>query len=81
MDEENLFSSDYPSAPFRKFTSAEADETFSMTDLSSDNINKERIFKLKVLEWLNNGEPKLFRSATEGNYIVRLMNTSLTPSD
>lgn len=45
------------------------------------NIAAERIFKLKVLEWLNNGEPKLFRSPTEGNYIVRLMNNSLSPED
>jgi hypothetical protein len=41
----------------------------------------ERNFKLDVLEWLNNGKPKLFRSPTEGNYIVRLMNISLTPED
>jgi len=34
-----------------------------------------------VLEWLNNGEAKIFRSPTEGNYIVRLMNVSLTPND
>jgi len=33
------------------------------------------------LEWLNNGEPKLFRSPGEGNYIVRLMNVSLSPED
>jgi hypothetical protein len=28
---------------------------------------------------LTDGKPKLFRSATEGNYIVRLLNVSLTP--
>jgi hypothetical protein len=36
---------------------------------------------LDALAWLNNGKPKLFRSAAEGNYIVRLMNVSLTPND
>lgn len=51
------------------------------TNLTSENLNQEREFKLKVYEWLNNGEPKLFRSPTEGNYIVRLMNVSLTPND
>ncbi len=50
-------------------------------NLISENINAERNFKLTALEWLNNGKPKLFRSATEGNYIVRLMNVSLTPND
>jgi hypothetical protein len=34
-----------------------------------------------VLDWLNNGEPKLFKSATEGNFIVRLINTSLSPEE
>lgn len=51
------------------------------TNLTGDNIAAEREFKLKVLEWLNNGEPKLFRSPAEGNYIVRLLNVSLTPQD
>lgn len=51
------------------------------TDLTFNNIYIEREFKLEVLNWLNNGKPKLFRSATEGNYIVRLMNNSLTPND
>lgn len=51
------------------------------TDLVNYNIAAERQFKLDVLEWLTNGKPKLFRSPAEGNYIVRLMNTSLTPTD
>lgn len=51
------------------------------TNLTSDNLYTERYFKLKVLEWLNNGQPKLFRSPTEGLYIVRLLNISLTPED
>lgn len=51
------------------------------TNLTDYNITAERIFKLKVLEFLNNGEPKLFRSPTEGNYIVRLSNSSLVPND
>jgi hypothetical protein len=50
-------------------------------ELSNDNFNAERKFKLEVLEWLNNGQPKLFRSPTEGNYIVRLMNVSLSPEE
>lgn len=45
------------------------------------NIRAERVFKLKLLEWLGNGEIKMFKSATEGNYLVRLLNVSLTPED
>lgn len=51
------------------------------TNLTSDNLIAERLFKMKVLEWLTNGKPKLFRSPAEGNYIVRLMNTSMSPND
>lgn len=51
------------------------------TDLTTHNIAAERRFKLEVLEWLTNGKAKLFRSPAEGNYIVRLLNTNLTPTD
>ena len=51
------------------------------TNLTKENITAERLFKNKVLDWLNNGKPKIFRSPTEGNYIVRLMNVSLSPQD
>ena len=49
--------------------------------LTANNFRKERDFKNEVLEWLTNGRPKLFRSPGEGNFIVRLMNTSLSPND
>ena len=51
------------------------------TSLVSYNLTAERKFKLLVLDWFNNGKPKLFRSPTEGNYVVRLMNVSLSPED
>ena len=51
------------------------------TSLQNYNFFAERIFKNEVLEWLNNGQIKLFRSPTEGNFIVRLMNVSLSPQD
>lgn len=61
-----------------------AEEIFKTEDsygLTEKNITSERIFKLKVLEWLQNGEAKLFRSPSEGNYIVRLLNIQLQPND
>ena len=51
------------------------------TVLTAHNISRERQFKMEVLNWLNNGKPKVFRSPAEGNFIVRLMNISLTPND
>ena len=68
--------------PNRKTTSSQDNPAdFQDTSLTSNNIFRERQFKLEVLDWLNNGKTKLFRSPTEGNYIVRLMNTSLSPID
>ena len=46
---------------------------------SDENIFLEREFKLAVLDWLNDGHPKLFKSPYEGNYIVRLMRNQLQP--
>ena len=70
MDEENLFLSE-----------EEYGLTEKTVNLTGENIAAEREFKMKVLEWLTNGEPKVFRSPAEGNFIVRLMNSSLSPND
>lgn len=40
----------------------------------------EKQFRDKVIEFLNNGEQKLFKSPTEGNIIVALSNISFTPN-
>lgn len=64
-----------------KYTDIYRGETYSKTDLTSDNIMSERYFKLTVLDWLTDGKPKLFKSPTEGNYIIRLLNVSLSPQD
>lgn len=53
----------------------------NITDLTSDNVYAERIFKLEVLSWLNNGKPKILKSPTEGNYIVRIMGVSMSPNE
>lgn len=70
MDEQEFF--------MKKHMLGSAD--YLIIDLVSENIKTEREFKLEVLEWLNNGKAKLFRSPTEGNYLVRLLNVSLAPS-
>lgn len=51
------------------------------TDLVSQNIAVERGFKNDVLDWLTDGKIKLLRTPTEGNYLVRLMNVSMSPID
>lgn len=68
MDEEHLF------VPIEELITEEKTINYTI-----DNIAQERIFKMKVLEWLNNGQPKIFRSPTEGNFIIRLLKVSMTP--
>ena len=51
------------------------------TALDGNNITAERLFKIETLNWLTNGEIKLLRTPTEGNFLVRLINVSLTPND
>lgn len=69
------------SAVQRKRTAAYDDAWVLDTQLTGENFRREREFKMAVLDWLNDGKPKLFRSPGEGNYIVRLMNSSLSPND
>lgn len=83
----------YKEFPISGLISCQSDEEFLFADeenfkdfdntinLVSGNILTEREFKLEVMDWLNNGKPKLFRSPSEGNYIIRLINVSLTPTD
>lgn len=59
----------------------ENDIYINQRSITPQNIAAERKFKLLVLDWLNNGEYKIFKSPAEGNYIVRLMNVSLSPED
>lgn len=40
----------------------------------------ERTFRDEVVDWLNDGEAKLFRSMPEGNMIVMVTDVSLTPN-
>lgn len=39
----------------------------------------ERFFREKVLKFLYDGKPKLFKSPTEGNILIRLMDINTTP--
>ena len=57
------------------------DLTEFKTDLVGANFAAERTFKNDILDWLNDGQVKLFRSPAEGNYVVRLMNVSMSPND
>lgn len=46
----------------------------------NSNYIYERDFRNKVIEFLINGKPKVFKSPTEGNVIVRLMEVNFVPN-
>ena len=63
----------------------------NIVDLYDDYVTKnakrqiydytyERDFRKLVLDFLQDGKPKLFKSPTEGNIIVRLMDINCTPN-
>lgn len=72
------------------FTSLEelfGEHLYLYTDYNDDhriteanNIVYEKLFKDKVIEFLYSEQPKLFRSATEGNFIVKVMDASFSPN-
>lgn len=51
----------------------------NITTTTANDWLWEREFREEVVSWLNNGEPKLFRSITEGAIPVILTDVSLTP--
>ena len=55
-------------------------EIASERGLYHRNFILEKDFRNEVLKFLGNGKPKLFKSATEGNIIVRLTDVSITPN-
>lgn len=50
-------------------------------NLTNDNIFVERKFRERVEQFLNTFDYKLYKSPTEGNIIVGLMNVTLTPNE
>lgn len=46
----------------------------------AEKYYQEKVFREEVETFLNNGKNKLFKSPTEGNLIINLMNVSLSPN-
>lgn len=51
------------------------------SNVNNDNVFIERKFREKVEEFLNDLDYKLYKSPTEGNIVVGLMNVTLTPEE
>lgn len=65
----------------KSFRGRTADRSKFTSHSAGEEIYLERKYKRAVEEWLTNGKPKLLRTPTEGNFIVRLMNVSLSPME
>ena len=79
MDDQNTFTSDKELYQYEdiisKYDTRRRDEHLGMYD-----YKREFDFREKVLAFLQDGKPKLFKSATEGNIIVRLMTVTEQPN-
>lgn len=53
-------------------------KNYDLTDYTNPIL--ERGFREKVMDFLLDGKPKLLKSPTEGNYIVRLTDVTFTPN-
>ena len=63
---------------YEHFNSMEVNKPF-MTTVDNDFVYEKK-FRDAVIQFLMDGKVKLFRSATEGNYLVRLTDVSFTPN-
>ena len=75
MDEDNLFASLNDIYNYSEVAKLYQKDFRGMYDYT-----REREFRNKVLDFLQDGKPKLFKSPTEGNVIVRLMDVNTTPN-
>lgn len=51
------------------------------THESTISFREERAYRKQILDWLTNGQEKILRTPTEGEFDVSLMNVSVTPMD
>lgn len=75
MDDKKMFCSDTELYKYTQIADLYKNRKKGMYDYSL-----ERIFREKVMEFLTDGKPKLFKSPTEGNILVRLNEVSFSPN-
>lgn len=79
MDEQELFTSDKDLYIYSDVINA-YQERRRKEGIDMYDYKREHDFREKVLEFLYDGKPKLFKSATEGNLIIRLMQITAQPN-
>ena len=79
MDENELFTSDLDMYGYQDIVSLYRRRRKAEYIFDYD-YRREFDFREKVLDFLQDGKPKLFKSATEGNIIIRLMQVAAQPN-
>lgn len=85
----DLVRNDFPD--YFKYSDDDTKQPFTENDLAKTTSQNfltttendwmwEREFRERLIKWLNDGEPKLYRSRQEGNMVVMLTDISLTPT-
>ena len=77
MDEDQLFVS--RDILFGEQLNAYANYNDANRVENQNNYIYERKFRDEVIKFLYDGEAKLFRSPTEGNFVIKIMDVNLTP--
>lgn len=85
MDEQNLFYSQdeiYGSEEIKNLYRNKyyQNQTSNKLNINTYDYYYEKKFREKVIEFLYDGKIKLFKSPTEGNILIRIMNVSFTPN-
>lgn len=78
MDEQELFTSKEEIYGTSKDFYEKYNKTYGVDSLN--DVVFEKLFRDKVLDFLYKDEVKVFKSATEGTFLVRLMDVSITPN-
>lgn len=81
-DEEGLFltKEEFYKDMLTNYRTYEEEEYRDAYNIENYNYFWEREFREELVKWLNDGEPKLYRSMTEGTLVVMVTDISLTPN-
>ena len=80
MDDNNLFTSKQDIYKYNNVVSKYQEYNKNHGISQQYDYTYERDFRQQVLDFLQDGEIKVFKSSTEGNVLVRLMDVSYTPN-
>lgn len=80
MDEEGIFTN-IEEEDYQDYKNKYSEyNTLNRIPTNAIDFIKEKKFRDKVIKFLYNNQPKLFRSPTEGNLLIRLMDINFTPN-